>query len=298
MSAEDPPIAVVSMVSSPGEKSTPEPVALEQSVSPETEHPHGDHHHHHLTRVNSDAHSETHSTHSEHRKHRPWLLYWASITPLLCGALGPVLTLLALSGCADRWRMYVAPDGSDLFEKDPRWVIGVTALAIIVGLFANILLLLRMLGRGNPKHLQIFAILLWFLECMSLFLSLLLPSSTKFYPFSWPVDCAFLLGEALILAIMNFTTIGIYVEIVGDDGAWQYAQGFWMTVCSAVISTVCALLLSLNSFVLPEFGKRGKMGLSGPQRVFVIQIMLFIFWLAVYTSPLFFFCPFGRCLYT
>ena len=88
---------------------------------------------------------------------------------------------------------------------------------------------------------------------------------------------------------MNFTTIGLYVEIVGDDGAWQYAQGFWMTVCSAVISTVCAILLSLNSFVLPEFGKRGKMGLSGPQRVFVIQIMLFIFWLAVYTPTCFLF---------
>jgi hypothetical protein len=85
---------------------------------------------------------------------------------------------------------------------------------------------------------------------------------------------------------MNFTTIGIYVEIVGDDGAWEYAQGFWMTICSAVLSTVCAVLLSLNSFVLPEFGKRGKMGLSGPQRVFVIQIMLFIFWLAVYFPSL------------
>ena len=99
---------------------------------------------------------------------------------------------------------------------------------------------------------------------------------------------------------MNFTTIGIYVEIVGDDGAWEYAQGFWMTICSAVLSTVCALLLSLNSFILPEFGKRGKMGLSGSQRVFVIQIMLFIFWLAVYV-PLccrirVFPIPFSLCL--
>lgn len=83
---------------------------------------------------------------------------------------------------------------------------------------------------------------------------------------------------------MNFVTVGIYVQIVGDDGTWTYAQGFWMTVCSAVMSSLCALLMAINSFLLPDWGKRGKMGLSGPQRVFVIQIMLFVFWMAVYAS--------------
>ena len=85
---------------------------------------------------------------------------------------------------------------------------------------------------------------------------------------------------------MNFTTIGIFVQIVGDAGDWTYAQGFWMTVCSAGMSSICAFLLALNSFILPAFGKRGKMGLSGPQRVFVIQIMLFIFWLGMYEPNL------------
>jgi hypothetical protein len=83
---------------------------------------------------------------------------------------------------------------------------------------------------------------------------------------------------------MNFVTVGVYVQTVGDDGDWTYAQGFWMTVCSAGMSSICAFLMALNSFILPPFGKRGKMGLSGPQRVFVIQIMLFIFWLAVYNT--------------
>jgi hypothetical protein len=81
---------------------------------------------------------------------------------------------------------------------------------------------------------------------------------------------------------MNFTTIGIYIQKIGDDGDWAYAQGFWMTICSACMSSICAFLLSLNSSILPAFGKRGKMGLSGPQRVFVIQVMIFIFWLVVY----------------
>jgi len=80
---------------------------------------------------------------------------------------------------------------------------------------------------------------------------------------------------------MNFVTVGIYVEIVGDDGPWQYAQGFWMTVCSAGLSTLCAVLMAINSFLLPAWGKKGKMELSGSQRVFIIQIMFFIFWMAV-----------------
>jgi hypothetical protein len=84
---------------------------------------------------------------------------------------------------------------------------------------------------------------------------------------------------------MNFATIGCYVQLVGDEGSWKFAQGFWMTVLSAAMSFICAFLLALNSFILPDFGKRGKMGLSGSHRVFVIQIMIFIFWLALFDPP-------------
>ena len=87
------------------------------------------------------------------------------------------------------------------------------------------------------------------------------------------------------LAILNFVTVGMYVQIVGNDGEWEYAQGFWMTICSACLSTLCALLIAINTFLVPDLAKRGKMGLSGPQRVFVIQIMFFIVWMAV-SGPL------------
>jgi hypothetical protein len=102
------------------------------------------------------------------RRHRAGLLYWSSITPLFCGALGPTLTLLALSGCLDRWRVLEMPDGSRASDRDPRWVVGITALAIITGFVANILLLSRMMGRGNPKYIQYATIALWVLECSSL----------------------------------------------------------------------------------------------------------------------------------
>ena len=195
-----------------------------------------------------------------------WLLYWASITPIICGGLGPALTLLALSGCVDSWRALALPDGSQLKEGNPVWVIVPTTIAIIFGLIANILLLLSMTGNRNPKYtkyIQYCAIILWILECT--------------FP---PSEIA------LTSAILNFATIGVYVDKVGDDGEWTYAQGFWMTVCSAGMSSICTLLLALNCWFLSSIDKDGKMGLSPIRRAFVIRIMLFIIWLAVY-SPSF-----------
>lgn len=198
------------------------------------------------------------------RKGTTWLQYVASITPLICGGLGPTITLMALSGCADKWRDEEIGDRT-IDEKDPKWVVATTSLAICIGFIANVLLLARMMGRGNPKYMQYGSIVLWVIECMS--------------PWSVPFS---VLGRLFTVAILNFVSVGVYVQIVGDAGAWSYAQGFWMTVCSAALSSICALLMAFNSFFLPPFGKRGKMGLSGPQRVFVIQIMLFVTWLAVY----------------
>ncbi|SRR6266496_3028240 len=108
--------------------------------------------------------------HSSKKSHSSWLRYWASITPLICGGLGPTLTLMAISGCADRWRTENSPNGTVTTEMNPRWVVAITAVAIVVGFIANIFLLMRMLGRANPKHMQNMSIALWTLECTTLLL--------------------------------------------------------------------------------------------------------------------------------
>ena len=83
-------------------------------------------------------------------------------------------------------------------------------------------------------------------------------------------------------AVLNFATIGAYVARVGGGDDWTYAQGFWMTVCSAGMSSVCAILLALNSWVMHFFGKGNNLALSPVRRAFVIRIMLFVIWLAMY----------------
>ena len=76
------------------------------------------------------------------------------------------MTLMALSGCADKWRSEEV-SGVVIDEPDPKWVAAVAAVAIVVGFIANIFLLMRMMGRGNPKHMQYLSITLWTIECKS-----------------------------------------------------------------------------------------------------------------------------------
>jgi len=105
----------------------------------------------------------SHPTEQIHQ-HISWPRYLASNTPIICGGLGPTITLLALSGCADRWRTAVI-NGRLIEDPDPKWVVIVTSIAIAVGFLANVFLLLRMLGRGNPKYMQFLCVVLWALEC-------------------------------------------------------------------------------------------------------------------------------------
>jgi len=102
---------------------------------------------------------------SKPRPHSTWLLHLASITPLICASFGPVVTLLALSGCADRWRVFDNGNGTVFDEPDPPWVVATTVTAIVVGLVANTFMLLRMVGRGHPKWDQNISIVLWLTEC-------------------------------------------------------------------------------------------------------------------------------------
>ena len=100
-----------------------------------------------------------------YKRRNPWIQHWAAITPLIVGGLGPTLTLLAISGCADNWRVIQLPSGLYVAEKDATWVLVCTGLAIVIGFIANVFMLLRMMGRGNPKHMQNLSIILWTVEC-------------------------------------------------------------------------------------------------------------------------------------
>ena len=56
----------------------------------------------------------------------------------------PISTMLG--GIVDNWRTGSFPDGTVRAENNPQWVVAITAVAIVVGFFANIFLLMRMLG--------------------------------------------------------------------------------------------------------------------------------------------------------
>lgn len=194
--------------------------------------------------------------------------YLGGLLPLISGALGPVSTLLAISGCIDTWRVISLSDGSRRNDDEPRWVRIPTLIAIMAGVVANLLLLIRLLFRSShPRYLQYGSIVLWVLEGTN-----------------------FIFSFSMIIAAVNFTTVAIYVIRIGDEGDWTYAQGFWMTNCSAAITFLCAILLILNSCVAsqwdPSLGQHHGRYASPSQRGFIVHIMLFMIWVAMYKLPL------------
>lgn len=189
-----------------------------------------------------------------------WRQYVRGISPLLSGGLGPISLLMALCGCIDTWRAIIRQDGSQLNETDPLWVVIPTWIAFAVGLVANLFLLAKLLEWSHSHFILLYSVMFWVFECIHLPLCL----------------CV------LILAVINFTTIAVYVRKIGDDGEWTYAQGFWMTVCSAAMSTLCAILLLLYPRTPDGITNSRQKFLSPRQRQFIIYIMIFIIWLAMY----------------
>lgn len=106
-------------------------------------------------------HNETSSSHNGVN----WARYVVSLIPLISGALGPVAILLAISGCIDTWRTLGLSDGSHINDHDPEWTRIPTLIAILVGVAANVLLLIRLiLSINHPLRLQCWSIVLWVLE--------------------------------------------------------------------------------------------------------------------------------------
>ena len=98
-----------------------------------------------------------------------WRQYLLSLTPLICGAIGPVAILLAISGRIDPWRAASLSDGSQVSDGYHDWVRTPTLIAIIMGVIANIFVLARLLVQDqHPQHLQYWSLLFWVLECTNI----------------------------------------------------------------------------------------------------------------------------------
>jgi hypothetical protein len=86
------------------------------------------------------------------RKTFHWILYWSHIAPVLCCAVGPTVTLWAITGCIDSWRTIIRSDGSHFNERDPAWTNVITAIAIAFGVTANVILWVRLWRETSRTH--------------------------------------------------------------------------------------------------------------------------------------------------
>ncbi|OJA20014.1 hypothetical protein AZE42_05864 [Rhizopogon vesiculosus] len=179
------------------------------------------------------------------------------LTPLISGIVIPFSILLEIPGLTGHW--YIRTEGNDIVETRPNSAILDAGLAISMAcaVIANVCLIVRFLEKR---------VMTMTLSCI-LFLSIhgsYLPFEQR-YVLMWSID---------IINIIAVTVFGVSHRF--NDG-FTYAEAFWITVCSTVVSFVTNVTLIIDFIRTPNF-KISGIGLTRKQRtLMIILIFLFIY---------------------
>ncbi|OAX37519.1 voltage-gated potassium channel [Rhizopogon vinicolor AM-OR11-026] len=163
------------------------------------------------------------------------------LTPLISGIVIPFSILLEIPGLTGHW--YIRTEGNDIVETRPNSAILDAGLAISMAcaVIANACLIVRFLEK----------------RVMTMTLS-----------------CILFLSIHDIINVIAVTVFGVSHRF--NDG-FTYAEAFWMTVCSTVVSFITNVTLIIDFIRTPNFKISGS-GLTRKQRtLMIILIFLFIY---------------------
>ncbi|KAF1841469.1 potassium channel-like protein [Cucurbitaria berberidis CBS 394.84] len=151
---------------------------------------------------------------------RWWFASTAS--PLLAGTFGPMANAFSICALVEKWRVYIPP-GSDeahgIKIEDPKWLIAVNSISLVLALVANIALLLNMSRRLSFAIAQPITIIGFYLASF-LLIALVAVASTSVFRIQPLQEHA--LGQAyyygimaagvyfIISSLMVFTALGAY----------------------------------------------------------------------------------------
>ncbi|RPA83849.1 hypothetical protein BJ508DRAFT_360184 [Ascobolus immersus RN42] len=182
----------------------------------------------------------------EHDDIATWVEF-ARKTPYIAGLTAPLSLLVSVSGLADPFRQDTNPEtGEKTYEKKSAWIVIMAAVALALELAGNVALFLNFYGRCF-RYKQAIVI----------------------------SEVAF-----LIKIIMLVICICIFRANYDDHGSKFYAQGYWLTIASTVLTGVSFFMLLINFL---GYKKRyyHNFELTLKQRLLMVQTMGFFAWMAL-----------------
>ena len=96
--------------------------------------------------------------------------WWFASTafPLLAGTFGPIASAFSVCALVVNWRVVIPPGGNEgergTNVKDPKWLVAVNAVSLVLALAANVALLLNMARRLSFKIAQSITIIGWYIS--------------------------------------------------------------------------------------------------------------------------------------
>ncbi|KAF1913872.1 hypothetical protein BDU57DRAFT_325867 [Ampelomyces quisqualis] len=161
--------------------------------------------------------------------------WWFASTacPLIAGTFGPMANAFSICALVETWRVYL-PSASDEGHgeriEDPKWLIAVNSISLVLALTANMSLLLNMARRLSFAIAQPITILAWYLAS-ALLIALVVFASTPAFRIQPMQEHA--LSQAYYYGIMAAALYFIVASLMVFTafGAWRghYSKDFQLT---------------------------------------------------------------------
>ncbi|KAK1589774.1 uncharacterized protein LY79DRAFT_590857 [Colletotrichum navitas] len=173
----------------------------------------------------------------------------SSAFPMIAGTLGPVASAFSICALVRPWRQHHLP-GTDItsaaFVKDPKWLIIVNAIQLIIALISNVFLLLNMARRVRFSLAQPITIAGWYVS-------------------------------AVCLIALNATASGPLVLKPADE--YILSQAFYYGMFAAILYFFTASLMVVTVYGAYTRHYSEDFQLSPAQRTLMLQTILFLFYL-------------------
>ncbi|KAI5866252.1 voltage-gated potassium channel [Durotheca rogersii] len=169
--------------------------------------------------------------------------------PMVAGTLGPVASAFSICALVESWRQHIPPGGglaAAVFVPDPRWLLALNAVQLVIALAANMFLLLNMTKRVGFCVAQPITIVGWYIS-------------------------------AIILVSLCATASGPLLQDPPMEYVWS--QAFYYGIFAAVLYFIVASLMTITFWGAQTGHYDKNFELTSSQRTLMLQTIVFLSYL-------------------